>query len=58
MVVKPLDVAGEHELQAGETFAVPPKTQHQVVGKDGGLCRFLVVQGVGKYDFVPFDVPG
>ncbi len=57
MVVKTLDGAEGHELQAGETFAVPPKTPHQVAGKDGGPCRFLVVQGVGKYDFVPFDAP-
>ena len=41
-----------------DTFTVPPKPPHQVAGKDGGPCRFLVVQGVGKYDFVPFDAPG
>jgi hypothetical protein len=26
---------------------------HYVSGKNGGACRFLIVQGVGKYDFVP-----
>ena len=57
MVVKTLDVAKGRLLQAGETFAVPPKTPHQVLGKDGGPCRFLIVQGVGKYDFVPYDAP-
>jgi mannose-6-phosphate isomerase-like protein (cupin superfamily) len=45
-------------LYAGEIFAVPPKIPHQVAGKDGGPCRFLSVQGVGKYEFVPFDAPG
>jgi len=41
------------ELQAGETFAVAPETSHQVAGKSGGKCRFLIVQGIGTYDFVP-----
>jgi quercetin dioxygenase-like cupin family protein len=53
MVVKIRDVAKEKELQVGETFTVPLKTPHQVAGKDGGPCRFMVVQGVGKYDFIP-----
>lgn len=43
---------GAHELNAGDTFAVPPQTPHRVVGKDGGRCRFLVVQGVGEHDFI------
>ncbi len=53
MVVKIRDTAEDNELQAGETFTVPLKTPHQVAGKDGGPCRFLVVQGAGKYDFIP-----
>jgi len=24
-----------------------------VRGEDGGACKFLIVQGVGLYDFVP-----
>ncbi|MDH5750562.1 MAG: cupin domain-containing protein [Rhodospirillales bacterium] len=43
------------ELQAGETYAVPAGTPHRVAGKDDGPCRFLVVQGIGTYDFVPVD---
>ncbi len=53
MVVNIRDVAEGKELQEGETITVPPKTPHQVTGKDGGPCRFLVVQGVRNYDFVP-----
>lgn len=41
------------ELAAGESHAVPPRTAHFVSGKDGGRCKFAVVQGVGTYDFVP-----
>ena len=42
-----------HQMAPGERCAVPPKTAHLVHGKDGGPCRFLLVQGVGVYDFVP-----
>ena len=45
--------ARDHELKAGDTFAVPPNTPHRVLGKDGRACRFLVVQGVGTHDFIP-----
>ncbi len=55
MVVKTRDVPEGIELQAGETCTLLPKTPHQAAGKDGGPCRFLVVQGVGKYDFVSID---
>ncbi len=44
------------ELAAGESHAVPPRTAHHVSGKDGGRCKFAVVQGVGAYDFVPVEV--
>jgi len=40
-------------LETGERCAVPPMTAHHVHGVDGGPCRFLIVQGVGIYDFVP-----
>lgn len=45
--------SGDHVLEAGDTCAVPPNTPHRVCGKDGGRCRFLVVQGVGVHDFIP-----
>jgi hypothetical protein len=38
-------------LQVGESFTVPPMTAHTVHGLDGGRCRFVIVQGVGDYDF-------
>jgi len=44
---------GLHHLAVGEHCAVPPKTAHEVRGKDGRPCRFLIVQGVGAYDFQP-----
>ncbi len=42
-----------HELAPGERCSVPPKTAHYVHGKADGRCQFLIVQGVGIYDFVP-----
>ena len=38
----------------GESCAVPPQmTAHHVTGHDGGRARFLIVQGIGTYDFCP-----
>jgi len=42
-----------YRLLAGERCAVPPKTAHYVHGAADGPCKFLIVQGVGVYDFVP-----
>ncbi len=41
-----------HELAPGKHCVVPPKTAHEVTGKDGNGCRFAIVQGVGPHDFV------
>jgi hypothetical protein len=41
------------ELNAGHTCAVPAKRAQGVTGKDGGPCKFGVLQGVGAYDFNP-----
>lgn len=42
-----------HVLEPGGTFAVAPGVPHLVTGVDDGPCRFIVVQGIGVYDFVP-----
>jgi quercetin dioxygenase-like cupin family protein len=46
------------ELGPGGTCVVPPKTAHEVTGKDGAGCRFTIVQGVGVYDFIPVGGDG
>jgi quercetin dioxygenase-like cupin family protein len=53
MVVETRAPRALHELLPGQRCAVPPKTAHYVHGKNDGPCRFLIVQGVGVYDFVP-----
>lgn len=42
-------------LQPGERFAVGPGTPHTVYGSDHSRCKFMVIQGVGIYDFMPVD---
>ena len=42
-------------LRVGESARVDPGTAHQPTNAGKGLCRFLLVQGVGAYDFIPFQ---
>lgn len=53
MVVETRAPRHTHMLEKGERCSVPPNTAHYVHGKDGGPCRFMIIQGVGVYDFVP-----
>lgn len=43
-----------HRLIAGEECTIPPKTAHQVSNGAGTASRFLLVQGIGAYDYIPF----
>ncbi len=53
MVVETRAPRACHELAQGDRLAVPPMTAHEVRGKDGRGCRFVIVQGIGTYDFIP-----
>jgi len=53
MVVETRAPRAAYRLQPGQRCAVPAKTAHYVAGDNGGPCKFLIVQGVGVYDFVP-----
>ncbi len=57
MVVQTQGGRTKKELAPGERYDVPQRTAHYVSGKGGGRCRFMIVQGVGVYDYVPVDVP-
>ena len=39
-------------LRTGQTFAVPPKRPHLVTNAGDISAVFLVLQGIGEYDFV------
>lgn len=40
-------------LAPGQRFAVGPGIAHMVQGRDGARCKFMIIQGVGVYDFIP-----
>jgi len=44
--------AARHEVNPGESATVTPPTAHRVSNSSGKPCRFLLIQGVGQYDFV------
>jgi quercetin dioxygenase-like cupin family protein len=43
----------EVQLAPGETYTVAPKRPHLVTNAGDSSATFLVLQGVGEYDFVP-----
>ena len=47
------DPKEEVRLAPGETYVVPPKRPHLVVNGGGTSATFLILQGVGEYDFIP-----
>ena len=40
-------------LGPGETYSVPPRRPHLVTNAGEVSATFLVLQGIGEYDFVP-----
>ena len=38
-------------LTPGQPCRMEPKRPHRVANVGSGLCRFLLVQGIGAYDF-------
>lgn len=49
--------SGETKLKPGESVSVPPGTSHQVESEGNEPTRFLIIQGIGEYDFVPTQAP-
>ena len=47
------DPAEEILLAAGETYAVRERRPHRVENAGSTSATFLVLQGVGEYDYVP-----
>jgi len=43
----------EVRLSPGQTYSVPPKRPHLVTNGGDVSATFLVLQGIGEYDFVP-----
>lgn len=53
MCVQTRDPDAEFILEAGETVAVPAGRPHFAAGVELKACQFILVQGVGTYDYVP-----
>lgn len=47
------DPKEEVRLARGETYSVPPRRPHLVTNPGKSSATFLVLQGIGEYDFVP-----
>ena len=47
----------EVRLNPGETYSVPPRRPHLVTNGGDTSATFLVLQGIGEYDFVPLVQP-
>jgi quercetin dioxygenase-like cupin family protein len=44
--------AARRELNPGDSASVTPPTAHHVSNTSSYPCRFLLIQGVGQYDFI------
>ena len=55
VLIETRDPAARHELRVGQKTQVAPPTVHHVSNPGRSPCRFLLVQGVGSYDFVKAD---
>jgi quercetin dioxygenase-like cupin family protein len=47
------DPEGDVRLAPGETCSVAPRRPHLVANDGEGSATFLVLQGLGEYDYVP-----
>lgn len=52
VLIETRDPQARHEVRAGGSARVMPPSPHRVSNPGNTSCRFLLVQGVGKYDFL------
>lgn len=45
-----------HQLATGERYKILPGTAHRISNKSASECQFLLVQGVGQYDWHKADL--
>jgi mannose-6-phosphate isomerase-like protein (cupin superfamily) len=43
------------ELAVGDSTKITVETAHRPFNHGPGVCRFVIIQGVGEYDFLPFN---
>lgn len=47
--------AEEIQLGPGDIYSVPPRRPHFVANPGENAATFLVLQGIGDYDYVPLE---
>ena len=52
VVIETRAPAARYEVGVGRSATVTPPTVHHVSNPAARPCRFLLIKGVGKYDFV------
>jgi quercetin dioxygenase-like cupin family protein len=55
MLVETRNPDGKAELGPGDRTHVPPNVEHTVYSPSGDPFEFLIIQGVGTYDFIVPD---
>ena len=55
VVIETRNPPARHQVGVGQSVTVTPPTVHHISNPGAQRCRFLLVQGVGKYDFVKAD---
>jgi len=55
VMVETRNPTARHEVGVGQTATVTPPTAHHVSNPGTTPCRFLLIQGVGQYDFIKED---
>jgi quercetin dioxygenase-like cupin family protein len=44
--------AGQRMIEAGGSYKIGPDTPHRIANDGDADCRFLLIQGVGAYDWI------
>jgi len=52
VLIETREPAARHEVRAGGSATVTPRSVHRVSNPSAAPCRFLLIQGVGRYDFI------
>jgi quercetin dioxygenase-like cupin family protein len=56
LTIETRDPEDRRGLTVGDRYKILPGTAHRILNESPSDCRFLLVQGVGKYDWHKADV--
>jgi quercetin dioxygenase-like cupin family protein len=51
LTIETRDPDHHHRLTVGERHKIAPGTAHRISNESAAECQFLLIQGVGKYDW-------